>query len=105
MELAHQGVEAAWHYLKWLQFPEVEFRLNEGSQALAKAMAENRLTDSELSIASPIAIEKGEMMVKSNGRPTMAWLTEELEELTKIVNDVNSNLSIRSLNWRVEWTS
>jgi hypothetical protein len=67
MELAHQGVEAAWHYLKWLQFPEVEFRLNEGSQALAKAMAENRLTDSEFSIASPLAIEKGEMMVKSNG--------------------------------------
>lgn len=90
MEQAHQGIEAAWHYVKWLQTPEMKSRLIDGSAALTKALAENRLTDSEFSIASPIAIEKGEMMVKSNGKPTMAWLTEELEELTKIVNDVNS---------------
>ena len=55
MEQAHQGVEAAWHYLRWLQTPEMKSRLIDGSDALIKAMAENRLTDSELSIASPIA--------------------------------------------------
>jgi hypothetical protein len=106
MEQAHQGIEAAWHYVKWLQTPEMKSRLIDGSEALIKAMAENRLTDSELSIASPNAIEKGEMMVKAdrNGRPTMAWLTQELEEMNKVVNDVNSKFidQIAELERRVD---
>jgi hypothetical protein len=37
MELAHQGVEAATHFLKWLQFPEANYRLEEGAAAPALA--------------------------------------------------------------------
>ena len=114
MEKVHQGIEAAWHYSKWLQFPEMDSRLEDGFRALSQVMTleemilTGRLTFPDLSIASPAAI--GRPVVDVNGketvmaRTTVADLEKVIEELQEQFENHVENLNgqIAELEQRVD---
>ncbi|HLF44252.1 MAG TPA: hypothetical protein VJA46_12125 [Acidimicrobiia bacterium] len=102
MEKVHLGVEAAWHYAKWLQIPEADFRLEEGSAALAGLLDDlemffgDRLTSPELSIASPAVIrhtEGAEMASKHTVASLAEWIQDLSDRIDEAVGNLNDQLS------------
>lgn len=102
MERVHQGVEAAWHYAKWLQFPEMQSRLEDGFEALSQVLeveeiiSTSRLTEFGFSIASPAAIgwsggDDGKETVMA--RTTVAELEKVVEELQEQLDQHVENLN------------
>jgi hypothetical protein len=113
MEKVYLGIEAAWQYAKWLQFPEMESRQKDGFAALSRVMDvqeifnEIRLTDSEFSVASPAAIGRssgsdGKEIVMA--RTTVADLEKIVEELQEQLDQHIENLNneIVALEERVD---
>lgn len=120
MEKVHQGVEAAWHYAKWLQFPEMESRLDDGFAALSQSvgaqteMDKLRLTNSGSVVASLVALERpGQEDGKEleMAKETVASLTDKyadlydrVEEMAETVDNhvTNLNEQIAALEERIE---
>ena len=98
MEKVHMGVEAAWHYAKWRQIPEADFRLEEGSAALAGLLDDlemffgDRLTTPQLSIASPAVIRHREGAVMAS-KHTVASLAEWIQDLSDKLDEAVGNLN------------
>ncbi len=112
MERVHQGVEAAWHYSKWLQFPEMESRLDDGFEALAQSVGAHtemdklRLTNTGSFVASLAAIgdaSGSDGKEPAMARETVASLTdkyadmfERFEERAETVDEHIENLNNQS---------
>jgi hypothetical protein len=109
MERVHQGVEAAWQYAKWLQFPEVGVRLDHGFAALSRIMDVREivdLTNWDGSHSVPAALESPGQDGKEPimARATVADLEGVVQSLQETVdNHVETlNEQIAALEGRID---